>query len=153
MQPLRRPRRWRGRWLVLMALGALATGLLVEAGRSLADDGRPLQPVPGGGDGSILAVTGEIGRDSYGIYLVDLSNQTICVYQYQTAQKTLKLLAARTFAYDTQLDEYNSEPSPRQIREMVTAHRRLTEEPASLAPPTDAAAPAEPNKPEVGPEE
>jgi len=138
----------------LVALGALATGLLLEAGRSLADEeGRQVQPAGGGSDGSVLAVTGEIGRDSYGIYLVDLSNQTICVYQYQTAQKTLKLLAARTFAYDTQLDEYNSEPSPRQIREMVTAHRRLTEEPAGPAVPADAPAPAKPSQPEVGPEE
>ena len=136
----------------MAALGTLAIGLLVEVGRSLADDGPQLQQAPGSANGSIVAITGRIGRDTYGIYLVDLNNQTICVYEYLTSARTLKLLAARTFAYDVQLDEYNTEPSPRQIRQMVMEHHRLIDdpiEPTDLPRPTGAVDPAEPDAPEV----
>ena len=141
----------------MAALGALAIGLLVEVGRSLADDPQ-LQQAPSSANGSIVAITGQISRDTYGIYLVDLDNQTICVYQYLTSAKTLKLLATRTFAYDVQLDEYNTEPSPRQIRQMVTEHRRLIDEPieptepaepTDLPRPTGVVDPTEPDAPEV----
>jgi len=140
----------RRQWVIVVALAALAAGLLVEVGRSLADDDVLLPPPAGRQEGSIVAVPGQISRDSYGIYLVDLKNETICVYQYQTSPRALKLLAARMFTYDTQLDEYNSEPSPREIRQMVRAHRRLTDEPAEPDEPPAVngdGAPTEPHAP------
>ena len=137
----------RRQWVVVVALAALTAGLLVEVGRSLADDDVLLPPPAGRQEGSIVAVPGQISRDSYGIYLVDLKNETICVYQYQTSPRTLKLLAARMFTYDTQLDEYNSEPSPREIRQMVTAHRRLTDEPAEPPVVNGDGGPTEPHAP------
>lgn len=153
VQQLHVQHQWRGRWLIVAALAVLAVGLMVEVARSLADNGPQVPQAAGSADGAILAVTGQISRDSYGIYLVDLSNRTICVYQYQTSQKMLKLLAARTFAYDTQLDEYNSEPSPRQIKQMVTAHRRLTDEPAGPPRPTGTIELTQPDQPGAGPGE
>jgi len=110
-----------GRWLIVGLLGIVAGGVLVEATRAVGDEAELPEPP------SILAVTGQITRDGYGIYLVDTDNQTICVYQYVPNQRLLRLLAARTFAFDSQLDDYNTEPSPRQIRELVRTHRRLTD--------------------------
>ena len=127
--PLRAPA---ARWAVVAVLGVLAGGLLVEASRAVGDGAdHAVAPAP-----SVMAVTGQITRDSYGIYLVDVSNQTICIYQYVAQQRMLRLLAARTFAFDSQLDEYNTEPSPRQIRELVRSHARLTD-PESTAEPAD----------------
>lgn len=130
--PLRPHRR---RWLVVVALGALAAGLLVEVGRSLAEGEAPLPQASARPAGSIIAVTGQISRDGYGVYLVDLDNETICVYQYHTSAKTLRLLASRMFTYDMQLNEYNTEPSPREIMQLVTQHRQLGDKPARLPGP------------------
>jgi hypothetical protein len=122
------------RWVVVVILAILAGGLLVEASRAVGDGGgQAFSAAP-----SVVAVTGQITRDSYGIYLVDTNNQTICIYQYVASQRMLRLLAARTFAFDSQLDDYNTEPSPREIRELVRSHPRLTD-PAPLpeTPPVD----------------
>ena len=123
------------RWVVVAILGILAGGLLVEASRAVGEGGDDaLSPAP-----SVVAVTGQITRDSYGIYLVDTNNQTICIYQYVPSQRLLRLLAARTFAFDSQLDDFNTEPSPREIRELVRSHPRLTDPVPEMAPVDDPA--------------
>lgn len=79
-------------------------------------------PAPGG----VVVVPGQIGPDAYGLYLVDTGRRTISVYQYTSGNvRKLKLLAARTYTYDSQLDEYNTEPSPRDIKSLVEQHKRL----------------------------
>ncbi|MHC4562773.1 MAG: hypothetical protein ACYS8X_08395 [Planctomycetota bacterium] len=113
----------RGQWLAVTLLALLPVGLLVRA----ADEGDQPEPIPAPTGQTMLAVPGQITHDTYGLYLVDLEKQTICVYQYAKTSKKLRLLAARTYAFDTQLDDYNTEPSPRQVRELVQSHRRLTD--------------------------
>ena len=123
----------RTRWLIVGGLALLTAGTLVQLGRAVDDAPGPGFAAPS----NVMAVTGQITRDSYGIYLVDLNNQTLCVYQYVSPQKKLRLLAARTFAFDSQLDDYNTEPSPREIRALVRQHPRLTVvEPPAVEPTT-----------------
>ena len=140
----------RGRWLLVAVLGVLVAGLLVELGRAAAQD--DISPAPSAGpvadESSVVAVAGQVTRDGYGLYLLDLRNQTITVYQYVPNSRVLRLLAARTFAFDVQLDEFNTEPSPREIRDLVESTRRLTD-PAEIVdePTTQPAEPAEPVEP------
>ena len=115
------------RWVLVALLGVIAAGLLIELGRATAAGGGDLAGEPAGAKPSVMAVTGQITQDGYGIYLVDLNSRTICIYQYVSTQRKLRLLAARTFAFDTQLDDYNTEPSPREIRDLVSRHPRLTD--------------------------
>ncbi len=75
-----------------------------------------------------LAVAGRLTGDTYGLYLVDLENGIIAVYQWVPGARrtgTLRLLAARNTTYDLQLDEYNTEPSPREIQRLVGQSRRI----------------------------
>ena len=74
--------------------------------------------------GGVVAVAGQISRDIYGLYLIDLKNGTICVYG-MTGSGQLKLLAARTYIYDCQLDSYNTTPLPKEIAKLVARARRL----------------------------
>ena len=114
------------RWLIVGLLAVIAACLLVEAGSTASTTSSELSA---GGKGSVFAVAGQITPDTYGLYLVDLENGTICVYQYLGGARRLRLMAARTFAYDRQLDEYNTEPLPREIRELVEQQRRLERAP------------------------
>jgi len=115
-------------WMVLVVLTAVAAWLVFEVGASAAP-GVP-QPVAGSAaSGSVMVVAGKVARDTYGLYMVDLDKRTICVYESLAGTGKLRLVAARTYAYDRELDEYNTEPSPREIRKLVGKARRL-EEPA-----------------------
>ena len=111
----------------MAVLGVIATGLVVNLAMAVTSD----QPTPGGaGDKARVFVTaGQISRDTYGLYLVDFENKTICVYQTRPKSKDnkLRLMAARTYAFDVQLDEYNTDTdlSPRVIKKMVEDHKRL----------------------------
>jgi len=111
------------RWGVSLALAAAAGGLAARligspspAGAQSAADALP---------GGIVAVAGQITKDTYGLYLVDLRRGTVCMYQYLSRSRTFRLVAARTFVYDLQLDSYNTEPLPKEIQKMVADARRL----------------------------
>ena len=115
----------RGIWArrsALVLLAIVAVGLLVTLGLGSASQS---VPTTGGDKPSVFVVAGQISRETYGVYLVDYDNSTICVYQYFRKDRKLRLMAARTYAFDVQLDEYNTDPSPRKIKKMVEEHKRL----------------------------
>ena len=65
----------------------------------------------------------QLGRDSYGVVMVDQSSETIWVYEINkggSSHNRLKLLAARSWKYDKMMDSYNtSEPTPAQVKELI----------------------------------
>jgi hypothetical protein len=112
------------KWLIVAALGGVAALLLTELALSAsAVEAQSESPLAGR---NVIAVPGQITRDSYGVYLVDPEKGTICVYQYLVTAKSLRLLASRNYVFDVQLDDYNTQPPPRQIKELVEQQRRLT---------------------------
>lgn len=119
---------------VIALLGAAAAALLA-AGL----DERTAQALPaatGEPGGNIVVAAAQFSQDAYGLMLVDTRNSTICAYQWlpDFKQQTikLKLVAARNYTYDMQLDEYNTELPPREVKKLVEQHRRLGE--ATTAP-------------------
>ena len=118
----RRPRSVCG-WLIVVLLAVIATCLLLEAG--FATSAARAQ-VGAGGQRNVFAVAGEVAPNTRGIYLVDLENGTICVYQYVMQTRRLRFVAARTFVYDVKLDDYNNEdPVPRDVKKLVEQQKRL----------------------------
>ena len=73
---------------------------------------------------NVIAVPGQVSRDTWGVYLVDLDNSIMSVYQYQAANRKLRLLACRNFRYDLQLNDYNTQPSPQEIKGYVEEQKR-----------------------------
>ena len=112
------------KWLIVILLAAIAACLLVEFG---ATAGTAWAQVSASGKSSgIYAVAGQITSDSYGIYLIDSDNATMAVYQWLPSVRRLRLMAARNFEFDLQLDEFNSDdPTPREIKKLVEQHERL----------------------------
>ncbi|MGB2821442.1 MAG: hypothetical protein WBF17_10700 [Phycisphaerae bacterium] len=110
------------KWLIVVLLSVIATCLLIELGSGVSD---ARAEVSSGQAGDVVVVAGKVTADSYGLYLVDLRNGTISVYQYLASIRKLRLMAARNFTFDVQLDDYNTEPSPRDIQKLVQQHKRL----------------------------
>jgi len=119
-------------WLIVILLSVIATCLVLEAGISVSSV--QAQPASGGVETrGLIVVAGQVTPDSYGLYLVDPSNGTIAVYQYLPNIRKLRLVSARYFGYDVKLDEYNTEPSVREIRTDVEERQRLKDIPKSPA--------------------
>ncbi len=123
-------------WLIVAVLAAVAVLLAAEMifppSPAAAQTGSAGSAGPVKG---VFAIAGQLNRDTYGLYLVDLENDTICVYAYLPGNPpTLRLRAARTFVYDCQLDEYNTEPAPSVIAKKVSEARRLKDAKKSTEP-------------------
>jgi hypothetical protein len=71
-------------------------------------------------DSGILVVPVQLGRESYGVAMVDTVGQTLWIYEMNNRGPThsrLNLLAARSFRYDRLLEQYNTaEPKPEQVK-------------------------------------
>ena len=113
-------------WAIIALLAVIAACLVVQAGLGTASANGvgAVDSNDGLEKRNVLAVAGQLGPKAYGLFLVDLDNATIMTYEF-TRAGTLRLAAARTFVYDCQLDQYNTELSPRQIKELVERSKRL----------------------------
>lgn len=117
------------RWALVALLGLCAVALVVLLAAPLPT--ATGQVVGGQRDGGVFAVPAQVGPDAYGLYLIDSENATICVYEYTPGRGSvspqLRLTAARRYSFDMRLEDYNTQPSPREIRELVEQHRRMEE--------------------------
>lgn len=112
-----------GQWVIVVLLSVIATCLLIEVGFGTSSARGQINSADGG---DIMVVGGQVTKDSYGLYLVDRKNRTICIYQWLPATRKLRLMAARTFSYDVQLDDYNAgRPTPSEVKRLVEENRRL----------------------------
>jgi len=71
----------------------------------------------------LLVVPIQLGRDSYGLAMVDTAEQTLWIYELNNrgpAYSRLKLWAARSWQYDGLLRQYNTdEPKPEQVKMLL----------------------------------
>ena len=110
-------------WVMVAVLSVIATCLLLEIGFGASSATAQVTSV-GGSD--MLVVGGQITKDSYGLYLVDTKKQALCVYQWLPGTRKMRLMAARTFKYDVQLDEYNADKTtPSEVKRLVEQNKRL----------------------------
>lgn len=112
-------KRW-PQWAVFLTLGVIAVSFAGNKIRSIA---RAQTPQVNNNTGNIVVVPVQLGRDSYGIAMVDQIEQRIWVYELNSrggAHNRLRLLAARNFKYDRLLDDYNTgEPKPEQVKKIL----------------------------------
>ena len=110
--------------VVISALVALS--LLSRQKTALAQNG-PLG-VPDTDLAMVEAMPIQLMHGIQGIVLIDKKNYSLCIYQYQQhrpGQQRLVLLAARSFRYDIQLQEYNTaEPTPTTVKQLIIKHAR-----------------------------
>ena len=71
----------------------------------------------------VIAVPIQLGRDSYGLAMIDNESQTLWVYEFNTRGQTfdqLRLIAARSFEFDRKLTEWNTgTPTPTQVEKIL----------------------------------
>jgi hypothetical protein len=113
----------------------LAIGLFGFRSDSFINQPAMAQNFARSGTGGIMAFTGQIEKDVYGIMMVDVDAGTLWVYQYRKAGNQLKLLAARNWIYDRYLEEYNNAPpTPSEVAQLVASQQQKAQESATTAP-------------------
>ncbi len=77
------------------------------------------------GANGIYMMPGQLGPHQYGVFLMDLDSDTLCVYETLPQRSRLRLMAARNFQYDRFLKDLNNEaPTPHQVKKLVLQQRQ-----------------------------
>ncbi len=115
----RNAKRW-PQWAVFCILAVIAVSF---AGNQIKSIARAQTPMANNDAGKIVVVPIQLGRNSYGIAMVDRTEERIWIYEVVSRGGThnrLRLLAARNFKYDRLLDDYNTgEPKPEQVKKIL----------------------------------
>ena len=85
-------------WGIAFLLGVILTLLLSDRGDPLSALAQSAQPRLGAR--GIFALTGQVTKDSYGLFLIDVDAGTICVYRYfanRPEHERFQLVAVRSF--------------------------------------------------------
>jgi hypothetical protein len=121
------------RWFLpaFIALGVLCLLLIGSKLGPSADAQAQLQT---GMEDGIMVIPVQIGRDSYGIAMVDTAEQTLWIYEINNrgpAYNRLRLLAARSWRYDRLLQQFNTaEPKPEQVKILLESLGGQIKEPS-----------------------
>jgi hypothetical protein len=79
--------------------------------------GQAQMPIAGGA--GLFVVPAQFSANTWGCYVMDVDSQTLCAYQFFPGDKYLHFIAARNFRYDRQLPDFNTQPSPDEIKQLV----------------------------------
>ena len=124
-----------GLWIVGLGLLANAGVMLYSAiaGRApdlFLDRTAFAQAAPGAAVGQPLGARGiymmpaQLGNNIFGVYLMDVDSQTLCVYRVTPENNRFRLMAVRSFKNDRFLEDYNNEGIlPREVQKMVADQR------------------------------
>lgn len=100
-------------------LAVLIVVLLARDGGTLLSPAYAQQQPPIAGGAGIFIMPGQFSTNAWGCYLLDVDQQTLAAYQYVPGDKNLRLIAARNFQYDRRLRNFNTDPDPQEINELV----------------------------------
>lgn len=112
-------------WVIALLLAVIATTLLVRpSGLTFAHPAFADSPMTGAR--GIMAFTGQLDKNSYGLFMIDVDARTLWIYQYLPATRRLKLVATRSFDHDRYLKNYNNEtPTVEEVKGMLDDQRRV----------------------------
>jgi hypothetical protein len=106
-------------WIIAVSLAIIAICLVLrlDSGPWLPEAYAQRQKV---GAAGVFAFTGQLGPRTYGLFMVDVDAGNVWCYEYSRERGKLRLVAARSFLYDRQLEEFNVEaPTPGDVAELV----------------------------------
>jgi hypothetical protein len=132
-------------WLLSLNLIAMIVVAVVLLSRG-ATPGMPAafaqMPQPIAGGAGLFLMPAQFAQSRYGCYVMDVDRQTLIAYEYFPGDRMLRLAAARDFSFDRELRNFNTQPSPAEVQDMLTRERDRAR---IVLPPVPALEPAQPN--------
>lgn len=127
-------------WVVAVMLAFIA-GMLWSSGGS--DRQALAQPTPMVGARGIYAFAGQVDRNRWGLYMLDIEQGTVWCYAFEPENATtkLRLIAGRSWIYDRYLRDFNcASPSVADIQQLVARQREARPAAEPEPPPAGGAA-------------
>lgn len=82
------------------------------------------QPTTSSGARGVFAFSGQLSKNTYGVYLVDVDAMTMWTYEYLPQKECLRLASARTWRYDRYLENHNvCDLPPEAVEKMIEDQR------------------------------
>ncbi len=120
-------------WIIIALLALIAGGLWLRPTPALLPAALAQGQGLAGARG-IFAFTGQLDRDQYGLFMLDVDQGTVWCYAFENQGGTpkLRLVAARTWVYDRYLQDFNcAAPDFRTVQKLVSQQRAQAGNPAS----------------------
>jgi len=113
-----------GLWALSVAMTLLAVALLTGPEGSGSENAFAQLPTSAGARG-VFAFSGQLTKNTYGIFMVDVDTMTLWAYEYVPNRDCMRLVAARTWRYDRYLENFNGcDLPPERVEEMIEQQRR-----------------------------
>ncbi len=109
-------------WLIGISLAIIAFCLLTKVDTTAGSRVFAQQPTSAGSHG-VFAFSGQLAKDAYGLFMVDVDAGTIWCYRYDANKNILKFVAARDWRYDRYLKDFSTEPTTDFIRQQLEQQR------------------------------
>ena len=109
-------------WLIGISLATIAFCLLMKVDTAGESRVFAQQPTSAGSHG-VFAFNGQLAKDAYGLFMVDVDAGTIWCYRYDANKNILKFVAARDWRYDRYLKDFSTEPTTDFIRQQLEQQR------------------------------
>ncbi len=93
------------------------------------------QPIAGGA--GLFLMPAQFASNKWGCYVMDVDAQTLVAYEYNPSDRSLRLVAARSFVFDRQLRDYNTFPAPRDVQKLLELERDRDRLPPAMSPSSE----------------
>ena len=112
-------------WMIAGALMTIAVTLISQRGGSPLGDMAFGQPTTSAGARGVFAFSGQLTKNTYGVYVVDTDTATMWMYEYLGAKGCLRLAASRSWRFDRYLENHNLCDLPPETVEQMVEEQRL----------------------------
>lgn len=111
-------------WLIAGSLVTIAISQLTQRGIPDLSGIALAQPTTSAGARGVFAFSGQLTKNTYGVYVVDTDTATMWMYE-NSPQGCLRLAAARSWRYDRYLENHNICDLPPETVEQMVEEQRL----------------------------
>ena len=112
-------------WMIAGALVTIAVTMVVQRGGSPLSGMAFGQPTTSAGARGVFAFSGQLTKNTYGVYVVDTDTATMWMYECRGAKGCLRLAAARPWRFDRYLEDHNLCDLPPETVEQMIEEQRL----------------------------
>ncbi len=110
-------------WVIATLLAVIAVELGIrETGRGVLPQALG-QVDPRVGARGVYAFTGQLDKNTYGLFMLDVDTGTIWCYEFSgqgAKDRKMELVAGRLWIYDRYLENFNQdEPTPEQVADLI----------------------------------
>lgn len=111
-------------WVIAACLVIITARLVVAPAGPSLDGSAFAQMATGASARGVFALSGQLTKSTYGIYVVDTDAMTLWMYEYVPQKGCLRLAASRTWRYDRYLEDFNGcDLPPQEIEKMIEEQR------------------------------